>query len=369
MSESKPVIVVSADGHIGGRLDQYRPYLDPDYHDHLVTLQVELDQFLDITGGRRRITDLSEEIDPDRGYAQDGADGQWDPTIRLRELDREGVAAELLIPGPAGSILPFFSVMNSPYPVDVRVAGMQAFHRWAADFIAEGKGRWLGLADPGPCLDFDATRRELTWCKEHGFTGVALPQQVWDKDLPTLNDPYYEPFWQICDDLGLVLGAHAGWGMPQGKFQEFADSFVKHVVGMDTEKMGSTTMMDALNESKESPLALDMGPRRILWQLMLGGVFDRHPDLMVGLTEVRADWVPPTLDALDALYESTDTPLTKKPSEYFVSNCFVTPSSPHRCETDELRHQIGVDQFLVGTDYPHPEGTWPNTKDWIRLAF
>ena len=40
-----------------------------------------------------------------------------------------------------------------------------------------------------------------------------------------------------------------------------------------------------------------------------------------------------------------------KPSEYFRQNCFITPSSIHRCEV-EMRHDIGLEQMLFGTDYP-----------------
>ena len=40
----------------------------------------------------------------------------------------------------------------------------------------------------------------------------------------------------------------------------------------------------------------------------------------------------------------------------------------HKVEV-EMRHEIGVDTMLFGRDYPHPEGTWPNTPDWLRDAF
>jgi Amidohydrolase len=97
-------------------------------------------------------------------------------------------------------------------------------------------------------------------------------------------------------------------------------------------------------------------------------VFDRHPNLRLVLTEVRADWIPATLAHLDQRFEELDAPMKKRPSEYFASNCGVAPSSPHRAEI-ELRHDIGVDRFMFGIDFPHPEGTWPNTHDWIRDAF
>ena len=34
-----------------------------------------------------------------------------------------------------------------------------------------------------------------------------------------------------------------------------------------------------------------------------------------------------------------------------------------------MRHEIGIDRFLFATDYPHPEGTWPDTAAWLRAAF
>jgi hypothetical protein len=105
-----------------------------------------------------------------------------------------------------------------------------------------------------------------------------------------------------------------------------------------------------------------------MWQLMLGGVFDRHPNLKLALVEVRADWVPPTLAHLDDRVARGDVALAMKPSEYYRRNVVVTPSSPHRCEV-EMRTELGVDQFLFGQDFPHWEGTWPNTLDWIRVSF
>jgi predicted TIM-barrel fold metal-dependent hydrolase len=365
------VIVVSGDGHIGAPAEGYREYLEPQYRDRLDDVVKEEEDFCSTMGGTIK-SRLSPEqlaaVDDEGAIEHDGELGMYEPDRRLAELDREGVAAEILHAGPHFAILPFFSVMNAPYPADLRGAGTRAYHRWAADFIAHAPGRFNGVADPGTCLDFGETRAELTWCAEHGFRAVSVPQQAWNDDLPPIHDPYYAPFWNICAELGLVLSVHAGWGSPQGKFQEFAKAFTELVVGMDTEKAGRLQMMEALDNSADSPLQLDMGPRRVMWQLMLSGAFDRHPDLKLALTEVRADWVPATLAHLDHLHATTDTTLTMKPTEYYARQCFVTPSSVHRCEV-EMRYEIGVDQMLFGTDYPHPEGTWPNTKDWLRIAF
>ena len=33
------------------------------------------------------------------------------------------------------------------------------------------------------------------------------------------------------------------------------------------------------------------------------------------------------------------------------------------------RYEIGVDNMLWGNDFPHPEGTWPHTRRWLRTTF
>jgi hypothetical protein len=101
---------------------------------------------------------------------------------------------------------------------------------------------------------------------------------------------------------------------------------------------------------------------------MVGGVFDRYPDLKCVATEIHADWVPATLAALDRRFEQGDTPMRMRPSEYWRRNFFACVSLLRRAEV-EMRAEVGVAQMLFGRDYPHPEGMWPNTMDWIRDAF
>jgi hypothetical protein len=71
---------------------------------------------------------------------------------------------------------------------------------------------------------------------------------------------------------------------------------------------------------------------------------------------------------MDARFDRGDTPLRKRPSEYWASNCYVGASFLHRHEVT-ARAAIGVATLMFGRDYPHPEGTWPNTLDWLRAAF
>jgi hypothetical protein len=57
-----------------------------------------------------------------------------------------------------------------------------------------------------------------------------------------------------------------------------------------------------------------------------------------------------------------------RPSEYFDRNCFIGASNTRRRELAR-RYEIGVGNLMWGNDFPHPEGTWPHTRSWLRSAF
>jgi hypothetical protein len=99
-------------------------------------------------------------------------------------------------------------------------------------------------------------------------------------------------------------------------------------------------------------------------------VFDRFPNLKLELTEIRLDWIPATLAHLDQVWERNRDriPAKRRPSEYWQSNCLAGASFIHKAEVEQ-RHELGVDTVLFGRDFPHQEGTWPHTAEWLRDAF
>ena len=60
--------------------------------------------------------------------------------------------------------------------------------------------------------------------------------------------------------------------------------------------------------------------------------------------------------------------LSLRPTEYFQRQCHLGASflEPHEGAD---RHRIGVNKLMWGSDYPHLEGTWPNTMDALRTTF
>jgi predicted TIM-barrel fold metal-dependent hydrolase len=351
-------------------LDEYLPYLERRFHPAMDELREENQVYLETAAIPRRPRGESLKIFDSRGaigegsLGDNGEAGSFNVEVRLAELDAEGIAAEVIHYGDQCAITPFFGPTNKVYPADLRLAGARAHNRKMAEYMSQAGGRLGCVAELGPCIDMDVTLSELAWAKDNSFVGVTLPGSPADPSLPGLHDEYWEPVWSSVEEAGLVLSVHAGWGRPQGEFGKFFEMMNELGIGeLDTDAIEKAmSMMD------ESPLLLDIGPRRVLWRLMLGGVFDRHPALKMALTEVRADWVPATLSHLDAQLDCSRVTLAMKPSEYFHRHCMVTPSSIHAAEV-AMRYQIGVDRMAFGADYPHYEGTWPNSRDWFRAAF
>jgi predicted TIM-barrel fold metal-dependent hydrolase len=310
-------------------------------------------------------------VDTDGVFRSGGVSGAWDLERRLAEMDREGVAAEIVFQGGPWAIPMFICYSNRRYEPDVVQAGVRAYHRWAVETFRGGLDRILMLAQPGPCIDMDVTLAEARFAAENGMWGSVMPGQTGRPDFPPLYDRYFDRFWSFYEDLGQPVFIHAGYGTLQGNWMDGMTRIIDQMKIIDQmNAAGRADLLDEIINHTKGYFSLDLKPRRALWQLMLGGVFDRHPNLKVGLCEVRGDWLPPTIAHLDQAYDQARAvlPARRRPSEYWNSNCIVGLSFMHKCEV-ELRHDIGVDTVAFGRDYPHTEGTWPNTADWLRDAF
>src|SRR5262249_2294970 len=104
---------------------------------------------------------------------------------------------------------------------------------------------------------------------------------------------------------------------------------------------------------------------------------ERFPRLKIAITEGTTVWVPEYLALLDFRFAESHyaqklgdyrSHLSMKPSDYFARNVRLGASCMPRREA-LLRHKIGVGQIMWGTDYPHPEGSWPLTREQMLDTF
>jgi predicted TIM-barrel fold metal-dependent hydrolase len=185
---------------------------------------------------------------------------------------------------------------------------------------------------------------------ELGHRGILIPTRWFDR--PAYHDPSYEPLWALTEELGLVLHTHSGAGPSD---------------------IGLGPGMIAIYASEAGWWAA-----RPLAVLIWGGIFERHPTLKYSMAENGAWWIPDQIRKMDEKWigghntrkfgDLFRQDLSMKPSEYLDRNCFFAASTPG-VDDIERRDLVGVGNLMWGNDLPHPEGTFPYTRYWIRERF
>lgn len=269
--------------------------------------------------------------------------GEFDATVRLAELEADGIAGEVIFPQMA----PFGAgLMQYRHPVspEHNLEGIRAYNRWLADLCKVNPGRHAGVALIN-VDDIDVSVQEIRRAKELGlWGGVLLPTSTGDH--PFYHHPRYEPLWTVCEELDLPLQAHSGWSPDYGDVPAATAMYISEV---------------------------DMWAHRPFTALMWSGAFERHPNLKLILTETGCSWILETLRVLEfkadhPIFKHFTKDLSLRPSEYFARQCYIGASFMPSHEGKD-RHKIGLDRLMWGSDYPHLEGTWPNTMDALRKTF
>jgi predicted TIM-barrel fold metal-dependent hydrolase len=339
--------IISVDGHVKASRAGYRDYVEQQYLD-------DFDRWLQ----------AAEEAGlPDAGNLNPafGVDAQWDSDKRLRELESVGVVAEVLFPnGQPFQVnrLEDFGRMQSP---ELAAAGRQAYNRWLADFCAQVPGRRAGQAVIS-FDDIDQAVNDVQWAKEHGLGGIMMPPL--NPGGIFFFDPVLDPVWRAIQDVGLPISQHGGSGAPAYSPPGFASIITL-----------------AMEHSFFSG--------RSLSQLMVGGVFDRFPDLQIAFVETEAYWMGPMITRLEqfvglgsdwmgfARSMSRDTTMSRTPREYWASNCHagLSPFSSSMVSIEDLalgddgpesefftrsEFFISADKAMFGVDYPHFESILPS---------
>jgi len=269
--------------------------------------------------------------------------GEFDATVRMQELDADGIAGEVIFPQMA----PFGAgLMQYRYPVtpEQSFAGCQAYNRWLADFCSANPARQAGVALID-VEDIEATVKEIRAARAMGlWGGVLLPSSTGKH--PFYHHPRYEPIWAVCQELDIPVQSHSGWSPDYGDVPSATAMFISEV---------------------------DMWAQRPFTAMLWAGVFERYPNLKYMLTETGVGWVVEKLRVLDfkaasPMFKHFNRGLSMTPSGYFARNCWLGASFMPEHE-GRFRHQIGVDRLMWGSDYPHLEGTWPNTMKALNETF
>ena len=339
-TSADPYTIITADSHAGGSHAQYREYLDPAF----------VDEF-DAWRGKYR--------NPFKDLKDDRRQRNWDSERRWNEMESDGIVGEVIFPNTVPPFFPSFVLFaQPPKPEDYehRHAGIRAHNRWLVDFVAEAPERRAGIGQIF-VNDIDDAIADATWIKEHGLRGgILLPNVSPDvKWVRPLYDPEYDRLWKVLEDLEIPVNVHGGTGVPDYGPYPFS-------------------MLIYINE-------VQFYSQRPFVHFVLGGVFERFPKLKFVMTETGCAWLPPLLDRLDEMIvKIRDTGATGEirysdankrtmtASECFEQNCWMGVSQPGPADA-AVRDVMAADRFMWGSDYPHDEGTYPFTREHLRMIF
>lgn len=355
--------IISSDCHAGLPPDKYRDYVDPQYRD---MFDMALPIQIEMTDKAEEIFLLKEVNNEWRKNIQEHLTGAWNYDKRIEVLNGDGIAGEVIFPDGvteqnappfgAGLTLPTKNIMP-----ELQWAGARAHNRWLSELCSKNPIRHFGVAVCPVLWDIDEAVKEVRWVSENGLGGVLLPLMT--DGFESYHHPKYDPFWQACEDLGIVVCFHSG----AGPLEDFYGS------------------MFPLGDTKQYPGAVGVYISEVFfWTyrpivfMAWGGVFERFPKLKASVTETGQGFLlPPMLQMLNHHYHDTyfsaklgdyRSHLSMSPSDYFRRNCAIGASCMPRKDV-EMRHELGMDQLMWGSDYPHPEGTWPHTKADLKDAF
>ena len=270
------------------------------------------------------------------GLYEDGRNGIRrisDPDLRLKDQDRDGVQAEVLY-----GILGVGNRMHDP---EASAEVFRIYNDWLADFQRRHPQRYAGLACV-PNSDIATAVYETHRAAKLGLKGVVMALNA--TTMP-MWDPAWEPLWAAAEACGLPLSFHTVGSLSHlqvVKPELQRTAFAVYIIGFQ------------------------LAVADFLTAMIFSGALERHPQLRIVLAESGIGWIPYLLERLDYEWEDqfTDLPIRRKPSEYWRRQMFAT----YQQDAAGIRmlDVLGEDNIMWGSDFPHPDGVWPDSRQYIQ---
>jgi predicted TIM-barrel fold metal-dependent hydrolase len=220
---------------------------------------------------------------------------------------------------------------------------MKIYNDFAAEFTRVAPERFA-LIGCLPASSPEEAAAELRRVAALGLRGGELPltpgmRPLWREE--------WEPVWQASHETGLPVHVHTIGGDRDTRWLE------------DRERHYLKWLATFLT-------SFQLGMADVLAAVIFGGALERYPDVRVVIGESGLGWIPYVLERMDYEWEDQfrGLELVMKPSEYWKRQMYAT------FQVDEtgiaLIDRIGVDNVMWGSDFPHPDGVWPDSGEFIE---
>jgi predicted TIM-barrel fold metal-dependent hydrolase len=273
---------------------------------------------------------------------------------RLAMMDRHGLTVQILYPnilGFAGN-----AIMRIE-DLELRNFCVTAYNDAIAQLQVEGEGR-LFPQFLLPFWDIDLSVRELVRCSDRlGLKGFVLSDAPETWGLPTLSQHYWDPLWAAAQERGLPVNFHIGgggtggvaiWGSPVPDAKASPGSNLK------SGAMIATASVQAF-----------LGNIRCVTNLIFSGLLDRFPRLNFVSVESGVGWLPFHIDLCEYQFDESGVKgLELRPREYFHRQIYASYWFEH--DPRYAIEQLGPDNIMFETDFPHPTCLYPGIQDHVK---
>jgi predicted TIM-barrel fold metal-dependent hydrolase len=320
----------------------------------------EFDGMLLPTSGMAAAATIEGDMSPNPLDYSELRPGCTEPKARVADMDRDHVLASLCFPSFPRFAGQLFSLIDDK---ELGLACIRAYNDW---MIEEWAGTVPGRLIPlvvMPFWDPKLATAEVQRCAAAGAAAVAFSENSDKLGFPSIHDAdyYWDPVFAACAEAGLPVCMH----------------------------MGSSSLLPQTAADAPYIVSISLGPTSIIYCLndwLFSGQFQRHPDLKICLSEGGIGWIPYALerasyvvrknrvwlDKIDdegldeaaawvggtkkgARSEGYDIPVRELFRRH-VYGCFI--DDEFGCRNV---HDVGVDNVMLETDYPHADSTWPNS--------
>ena len=251
---------------------------------------------------------------------------------RREDLRKDGVDLSVCYPNRAFSLL-------ATNDGEFQLAIARVFNDWILETDLARMSDDFVLSAILPPKDVVRARAELVRIANSGkFKGLFMPS--WIEGQPYAGSSIYDPLWATIEEIGLPVLFHAGVGIDPRTARGDGGAIINYV--------------RAITICSEPVL-----------QLCSSGILERFPKIKFALIESQMSWLPGILHLMDEGYHKHHMWVRPKlpmlPSDYFRRQGHVMwmDDEPGL----QMREYIGMDSILWGDDYPHHEGTWPNSAE------
>jgi predicted TIM-barrel fold metal-dependent hydrolase len=258
------------------------------------------------------------------------------PHLRLKDQEIDSVDAEVMY-----GVLGMHRVLQSR---ELLTVVYQLYNDYVAELCQANPERLVALAcipnDDPQTAAAEVRRAASIGLKGADFVASNAVKPLWHRD--------WDPLWAAIQECGMPVSFHtAGPAIRQADDEAMAREY------NDEYRATLLTMFQ-------------MCGAEFLASIIFSGALERHPEMKFVMGECGVGWLPYVLSRMDEEYEDQfrHMSLTMKPSEYWRRQGYTT--FQHEPNIARFVDMVGEDNIMWGSDYPHPDGVWPDSHTIIQ---